>query len=314
MEIYLTEDKLSGVQAYTMGLVQAIASSANRAQQLVHGVARWYASSIGKVDLVLQADLRAFAGELPSSERRILAVDAFAQARSFQAQLAVGASNGHESLDVVFHASDSPVTRGGHRKAVQAALSARGVLTHNDGLRMPKWRAISYFHAETTGSTDALKQFLLVLAGARVNQPDPPASADCGLLAEPPAQERRVETTRLAARFTDALSGQPDASPLDVLMSAHDYLNKHRPEHGGNLTDAVVQNDEPEPCALDKHYPCLLLLRSAKDVTGGRPPLVIAHSLLGDHRCLTRSRLTRSSHAHAPHAHAPHAHVSHAML
>ena len=35
---------------------------------------------------------------------------------------------------------------------------------------------------------------------------------------------------------------------------------------------------------VDEKHPCLLLLRRAKAATGGQPALVIAHSLLGDHR------------------------------
>ena len=114
---------------------------------------------MGEGNDALREELWALSGELPPSERRILAVDAFAQARSMLAR-ASGSADAN-AREVVFTASGSALTRGRLRLAVQAVLSSaepRG----EEYEQAPEWRTMSYTpeQIEPTGAAeeDALQQ------------------------------------------------------------------------------------------------------------------------------------------------------------
>jgi enoyl-CoA hydratase/carnithine racemase/NADP-dependent 3-hydroxy acid dehydrogenase YdfG len=81
LSLYLTDSHLTSMQAHGVGLMQAVTPSVSNAQQHVQSLAHRYASSIGTEHSTLQAGLSALSNELPSSERHLLAVDAFAQVR-----------------------------------------------------------------------------------------------------------------------------------------------------------------------------------------------------------------------------------------
>ena len=66
-------------------------------------------------------------------------------------------------------------------------------------------------------------------------------------------------------------------------MSTYDGLTQGLFSQRPSLSDRTMQ-ERPEAPVVDSAHPCLLLLRRAKAATGCQPPLVIAHSLLGDHR------------------------------
>ena len=115
-----------------------------------------FVDRLGRLTFVDHVDGR---GRVPPSERRVLAVDAFAQARSMLAR-ASGRADAN-AREVVFTASGSALTRGRLRLAVQAALSSaepRG----DEHEQAPEWRTMSYTPEQTepTGAAeeDALQQ------------------------------------------------------------------------------------------------------------------------------------------------------------
>ncbi len=122
MDLYLTEATLTGTKAYERRLVQAVVHSVTGAKRLVSALTHQYAKSIGQQHGELQADLWTLSREFFLLERRVLAADAFAQARSLQRKVAGHASTADDVCEVVFTSSDNLLTRGCLRKAVQAAL------------------------------------------------------------------------------------------------------------------------------------------------------------------------------------------------
>jgi len=224
-DLYLTDDKLTATQACERGLVQAVAPSADSAQRLVHDLARRYATTAGMANGALREELRALSGELPPSERRILAVDAFAQARSMLAR-ASGSANA-KARAVVFTSSGSALTRGRLRRVVQGALSS-DVPRGDEHEHALEWRTMSYAPEQTepkgAAGDNTLQQLQKLLARALVDQPPSsrvhPDAAEVVTDAEPPV----AKVTPLAASFAAALAAQPDANPLDALLQAHDEL------------------------------------------------------------------------------------------
>jgi enoyl-CoA hydratase/carnithine racemase/thioesterase domain-containing protein len=275
VELYLSDDQLTGAQAREVGVVQAVTPSVRSAQQLADGAARRFASSVVEARSALQLSLQALSGKLPPCDRRNLAVNAFAQARSLEVK-ASGVIDGHTGA--VFSSSDAPLVRGRLRTAVQAALSAAQRTLHG-GLDAPKWSDVSYARTASHDPAEgALQQLMRALAVAQTEQPQASSSA---LATEAAVEERQVDVTTLAARFTDSFT--PDAvPPLHMLMDAYDGLAQGMPAQSGSSSGGAAA--AREPLVVDEQHPCLLLLRDAKEATGRRPPLIIAHSLLGDHR------------------------------
>lgn len=280
MDLYLTEATLTGTKAHERRLVQAVVYSVTGAKRLVSALAHQYAKSIGQRHEELQADLWTLSGDSRLLERRVLAADAFAQARSLQRKVAGHASTADEVCDVVFTSSDT-LTRGCLRKAVQAALLARGLAAHDN---TPRWTDVDFTAEETMAHTseDALRQLLQMLAAAQDNQARYDLSADQETAIEAPVEKRLVGATQLAARFIDTLSGSPDATPLDVLVRAYESLPESSSEHATNSSASL--QDGSAPLVVDDRRPCLLLLRRCYDNADTHVPLVVAHSLLGDHR------------------------------
>jgi 3-oxoacyl-(acyl-carrier-protein) synthase/thioesterase domain-containing protein len=133
---------------------------------------------------------------------------------------------------------------------------------------------------------DALKQLLQLLSSDHNKQLSLKVSTDgTQAVAETdlPVLEQRVNVRLLATEFADAITKQADANPLDVLMRAYDGLDQGLTSHNASPSKRDMQKKQEVP-AVDDAHPCLLLLRHAKTSTGSQPPLVIAHSLLGDHR------------------------------
>ena len=177
------------------------------------------------------------------------------------------------------------MTRSSVRRAVQAALSSH---KHDGQLHTPQWKLISY--APEAGHTQSSRRCVEAAAAAPVEltdeQVNPEASADgTEEVADTgsPVPEHRIGVRPLAAEFADAITEQTDGSPLDVLMSTYDGLTQGLPLQSASPSDRTMQ-EWPEAPVVDNAHPCLLLLRRAKAATGRQPPLVIAHSLLGDHR------------------------------
>ena len=276
-ELYLTEVKLTSAQACEKGLVQAVMSSVRSAQQLAYELASVYATSIDDAISALQADLHALSCDLPRLERRILAKDAFAQARSFEAKSAGGTPN---SDQVVFTSSDDLLGRSRLRKVVQAVLKAA---VPQGSVPTPRWRHVSYAPEDAkpcVTAEGALRQLVALLTSAPLDQQRPGADETD---VQPPIEESRIEVTRFASRFTEALAERPGATPQDVLMTTYDELMHGLPVRDGGLNDAAMQG-EGEPSAVDAKFPCLLLLRCSNAPAESHMPLVIAHSLLGDHK------------------------------
>ena len=263
MELYLTETKLTAGQAHELGLAQAVTHSTARAQQFAHEIAHLYAQSDHETGLL------ALSGELLASDRLILAIDAFAQAASLQA----GArATGKVSDLVVFTSSGELLHRGKLRGAVQAALvscAAQPALTTEI-----HWREAAYAKSPAGGATeDALARLQQLLGSAQAEQS--PASANSVPADEFAAQPSEAALTPLATMYTSIQAERSEATPLDVLMDAYDKFATS--ELTAVPSDAVAHTG-PEPS------PCVLLLRRTPSISNDRPQLVIAHSLLGDHR------------------------------
>jgi len=82
------------------------------AQLIASALACQHATSIDQGLEMLQGNLWELSGELLPSERRILAADAFAQARSLHAKLVGGAFIANLPADVLFASNDDLLTRG----------------------------------------------------------------------------------------------------------------------------------------------------------------------------------------------------------
>ena len=267
--LYLTEAKMTGLQACELGLCQA---SSSNAQRLACSLARRYALSVGEATGELHADLRALSGELPPSDRRVLAVAAFAQARCMQPR-ALGTIVDR----VAFTCSEEILTRGTLRRKVQAALCAAGATPdHGQLTTPPEWTEVRYASqdGEPSGSAQSvLTQLLQRLAG---HQQEVVSHHD-GAEAEASVEEQRVDVAPLAADFADALTRHPGACPLEALMAAYDSVARVTAQ-----SDATAR-EESEPSVVNDACPCLLLLRHASAAVSSHP-LIIAHSLLGDHK------------------------------
>ena len=274
-ELYLTEDKLTSRQACEKGLAQVVTSSVRSAQQLAFGLASWLSTSTDEAMSALQAALHALSPQLPPLERRALAEDAFSQAKSFEAKSARGVRS---SDQVVFRSSDDLLGRSGLRKVVQAALNTT---VPQSSVLTPQWRHVSYALEETKPSASAegaLRQLLASMLSAPRGQQRPDVDETD---VERPIGECRVEVTHLATRFTKALTARPDATPQDVLMTTYDELMHGVPVCDVGVNGMTMQGDGD---FVDAKLPCLLLLRCSKRSSEAHMPLVIAHSLLGDHR------------------------------
>ena len=268
-EMYLTETKLTAVQARTHNLIQAATHSATLAQQLAHAIALQHASTVEAAQ-TLHAELWALSGELPPSDRQLLAEDAFAQATSLQ-----------DRARLVFTSCSNVPTRGGLRWSVQAALTRRSAYIANTGQNLtPSWREQAYVEQDSQpdgcSSEDALKMVLHLLAARPFDQSDSAQHAariNDVKVQKPPAE---LTLTALAALFSDMQSNRPEAVPLDVLIDAYEERAKYHPTPAVSLSDTtVLEGPELSMCTL-------LLLRNATALSDRR--LVIAHSLLGDHR------------------------------
>ena len=93
--------------------------------------------------------------------------------------------------------------------------------------------------------------------------------------------EQPVHATPLAARFTDILAHLPDISPLHVLIMASDALVP-LPRFSMGGTPAQGGGKSAIEARVDTACPCVRFLRRVMPSTEYRP-LMIAHSLLGDH-------------------------------
>ena len=275
MELYLAEHKLTGKQGLEIGLVQAVTSSVSAAQKLAYTLAHQYTTSTNKAHSALQTDLWALSGELPPSERYIASMDAFAQAQSVQAK--TGAVTTEVSVPgAVFGSGESLLERSKLRKTIQAALSARENEKCDDRLHVPKWEDVEYARKEMMSSTCSAQEHLTQLL--------PYAHHDTSLISDSYEIEvkRPLKVTVLAAKFTQSLTEQPEVPLLDVLMAAYGDIGGGVTEHPPRSPDAL--NYVPEPSVADDKLSCLLVLRPAKMASWRRSSLVIAHSLLGDHR------------------------------
>lgn len=289
--LYLTEVKLTGAQALEMGVAQALAPSASDAQQLACGLARWCATSDGEAICKLQVELYTLSVEPSLSDRRSLAASAFAQARSFQARALSTISTDH----VVFacSAKEEILTKGNIRGRIQAALSAAGPTPL--GSQQPthtEWQHMRFaVQHQSDASTDhPLHQLLQRLAPAKQSSPEAVGhqngaerQLDSENLEAAAVEVQRVTISSLAAGFTDVFRLQPDANPFDALMAAAadadpairrlDFANpRSAVSHPDVLLDLVAQPS------------LLLLLRPAAAITGCQAPLIIAHTILGDHK------------------------------
>ena len=279
--MYLTEVTLTGTQAHEMDLVQAVLPHVRSAQQQAYRLAAAY--SLEPNDSVHEA-LQTLMGDLTPSDRRVLAIDAFAQARSMQPK-AKGSIEGLELVNnVVFAYSDAAHARERLRKGVQGGLLMAGRSPSGKGVSQLSWRAVSYEQvpdakAEGSAAEHALKQLLEVLSGAQVDQPGQLSSAAQDSAAAP--DELRLGVAPLCTRFTEVLTEKPATAPLDALLGAFDGVTHGETMHVSSPSGVAARNEFGSSVV---QQPCLLRFRSATTATMHGSPLIIAHSLLGDHR------------------------------
>ena len=86
----------------------------------------------------------------------------------------------------------------------------------------------------------------------------------------------------LAASFADVYTHPADTTPMEALMVAYNMLH-NAPTDGARIRDDGT-NTSFAIVTLGDELPGLLLLRRKKVVRHNHARLVIAHSLLGDHR------------------------------
>ena len=96
-----------------------------------------------------------------------------------------------------------------------------------------------------------------------------------------PVEKEQIAITPLTTRFSQAIVEKPGSLPLDLLIESYD--GPATLIQGDALTDAISRVGA-EPAVVYNSESCLLLLGRAKTTPPRRSPLVIAHSLLGDHR------------------------------
>ena len=206
---YLSEPKLAATQACEMALVQAVTSSKNDAQQIACNLAHRHARSTCEVSCELQMDLRMLSGELPPSDRRVLATSALAQASSLQSRLL-----GSLSVDpVVFAGNKGMLTRTSLRGKLQVALCVSGA-TSLDGqaLNDTDWREIEYVVDQADScADDSLTQLLQIVKGQQGIHED--------IQGESTFLKQAVDVGPLAVSFADAFTTDTGADPLDVLMT-----------------------------------------------------------------------------------------------
>ena len=275
MDLYLTEAKLTGPQAHTLGVVQALAHSAGSAKELTHRLAHLYALSLHGAAHALQAQLRALPRRLPPSDRRQLAVDAFAQARSMQVDAGdASAPIGH----VVCTASDQALTRGSLRRSVQAELA--GSMPSHEDLRAQHWSEVHFTPATSHSEANGLGHLLQMLSGREIDRHRSQVPLDDGAaaIADQPLDKKLV-TSYLAAQFAEVIAEQPGATPLVVLLDVHNSLT----DGLHSTTNHAVRPARPHPSFAEPANSCLTLLRRA-NMGEIPPPLIIVHSLLGDHK------------------------------
>ena len=209
MGLYVVDAELTCTQAHEKGIVQMVASSVRSTQQLAQNLALSYSSTrpVSGQGRALSAELRVLSGALPLAERCILAVDAFAQARSLQAQ-ATEPTVGHPPHPV-FASSGHTLSRGNLRQRAQAALAAHARVASQ---RAPQWREVRYAPEEPPASADgALTQQLQLLEQAQ-EAPRISSREDTAAVAEvePHGKPRhRVELTRTASELTSRLIEHP---------------------------------------------------------------------------------------------------------
>ena len=282
--LYLTEMRLSGAQAREVGLVQTIAPSARDAQQTSCEIARWYARTAEEdCALQVQVDLWAIAGDMVPSDRRVLASDAFAQARGMQLKVLGGSADG-ELMRCA--ASDNFSTRGSLRRRLQAALSSMGSMPLQN--EPSHWETMSYAAATNIldGTQESpLERVLQMLSSAQNNPHDTSGDPrDVAMTTFAPLVAQQPIITPLAASFADAFVEQHGAAaPLAVLLSAYDECYKDVPMCPGQMRPLLTREAAFESVVGDTHS-CLVHLRCAKEPESCQPPLIIAHSLLGDHK------------------------------
>ena len=268
MDMYLSERMALATTACEIGLVQSVATSVRNARKLAYDLVRRFASSADSHAQSMFAELWLLDGESPPSDRRVLALDAFAQAQS------------SPDVDVVFTSSGDVLTRRGLCNMVHTFFKV-GVEVCNEDCLPAMWREVVYTRVErgqpNLSCEDALTQVLRRLTRAQSGQSEiAVATMDSAADAEASVEEYRVELTQLAAQFTAAITAEPDADVLATLMQAYVSPIRDLPsEH---------KVDRPHPTVVDGTCRCLLMLRRGMGVINSQPPLVIAHSLLGDHR------------------------------
>ena len=288
-QFYLTEAKLSASCACEVGLVQAVTSSKAGAQGLACDVARWYAFS---ADEAMHSSatgdrrtgLQALTDELPSSDRRVLAISAFAQVRSLHAN-----SMGLSVDSPVFSSGEKPLTRGALRRHIQGVASASSD-TQADSLlhKLLAQEPVNYTVDDGESDVAAKDTLMQLLQRLTRDQQSSQGTAEVmGTNANVASGAERVELTPLAAGFADALSQRSDASPFHLLMEAWAALGNSL----GGVTvpfDSqlhVLKHQDAEMfVTVDARQKLLLRLRLAQVATPTHPPLVIGHSLLGDHK------------------------------
>ena len=275
LQLYLTNDKLTSTQAYEIGLVQGIASNV---QWFACNLAHRYALTTSLGTSRLSADFDMLSDESMQSDRQLLAVAAFAQARSMQHR---ALSTSATSEQVIFRPTQDHLVSASIRKVTHATLSSAGDLAPSTTPSYPpKWRERSYTQLQpdpvATGE-DALKQLVQMLSGDQRSSYALP-DAEGSVRDDVPAVEQRADLKELAAEYAHAFLSSPAASPIDALMAAYDNIVRHSTQPSsvsGAIIHSVPQISEIAPS-------CLLLCR--KVLTSRQPPLIIAHSLLGDHK------------------------------
>ena len=276
--LYLTEAKLESKLACEAGLVQTVVPSVSDAQQHAYSLARQYVSSVHSAAAEVQSDLWTLSGELCLSDRRVLAVSAFAQARSMHAK-----AMRHPSGLVGFTCGADVLTRDRLRGKVQAVLVTTDAITFNSQRHTPPdWKEITYALdvIKADGSTqNVLTQLLWQLTSAAQTSPLTPATDHVNAQDGTAVGTQRVRVTPVAADFTDALVNQSDADPLEALMAAYDRCGTDVAMQSTHQGDATLL-EGPEPMIDSEIHPCMMLLRHAR-AAANRPPLIIVHSLLG---------------------------------
>ena len=284
----VTEAKLTARQACKVGLVQVVTPSIADAQELAHEMARHYASSAEEgrhfcATTQVSLELQALAGDLPPSDRRVLAISAFAQAQSTQVRILPTATLGLAAQSVIFTSSVRLQTRDTLRGSIQEVLSAVRDVASDGGLTVRQaWEDVRYVseYGDTGASgTGSVAQLLQQLTRAQqsahggINDGNATAGHDVAL----------VQLSPLAAGFTDVLTRHPDASPWNALIE--EWMALRDGTEGADAPSEKVLLQEIEQPVATGAQPHLRLLRRAGAMTAPcQAPMVIAHSLLGDHK------------------------------